>query len=390
MFTGKDAPCPHCGQRQHLHRPQREYLASGPLFDGFATCRALRRLSTVPVIMVTARSDTPDIVAGLEAGADDYVTKPFVAKELAARIRALLRRSRAEDGTAVLPFGDVEIEPDAGVVRRAGEEIHCTRTEFRLLCELANHPGKVLSREHLLERVWGYDYFGDGRLVDVHVRAGSAPRSTRSGHSPIHPDRPRYGLQAGGPRRCRPDVDRARQNCTGTPRARRTHLSGRLGLRARVTLTFALAAFGLSALMAGITYFTARATFLSERQAAEQRQAFANATLIQNALRSPATDVTQLVESVDTIPGSRSVLRTDGQWYATSISVGQSAIPPTERALVLTGTRPPSCSPWPASPRPSSASLCPRCMPPTSRSSPSTSSPAPCARWRSPWPAPPW
>jgi len=142
-----------------------------PGMDGFETCRALRRVSTVPVIMVTARSDTHDVVAGLEAGADDYVTKPFVAKELAARIRALLRRSRTEDGaTAVLSFGDVEIEPDAGVVRRAGQEVHCTRTEFRLLCELANHPGKVLSREQLLERVWGYDYFGDGRLVDVHVR----------------------------------------------------------------------------------------------------------------------------------------------------------------------------------------------------------------------------
>jgi DNA-binding response OmpR family regulator len=73
-------------------------------------------------------------------------------------------------GGSVLGFGDVEIEPDAGVVRRNGEEVHCTRTEFRLLCELADHPGKVLSREHLLERVWGYDYFGDGRLVDVHVR----------------------------------------------------------------------------------------------------------------------------------------------------------------------------------------------------------------------------
>jgi DNA-binding response OmpR family regulator len=142
-----------------------------PGIDGFETCRALRRESTVPVIMVTARSDTHDVVAGLEAGADDYVTKPFVAKELAARIRALLRRSRTEDSAAAaLSFGDVEIEPDAGVVRRAGEEIHCTRTEFRLLCELATHPGKVLSREHLLERVWGYDYFGDGRLVDVHVR----------------------------------------------------------------------------------------------------------------------------------------------------------------------------------------------------------------------------
>ncbi len=144
-----------------------------PGIDGFATCRELRRQSTVPIIMVTARTDTHDVVAGLEAGADDYVTKPFVAKELAARIRALLRRARADapdDGGGVLAFGDVEIEPEAGVVRQAGAEVHCTRTEFRLLCELASHPGKVLSREHLLEQVWGYDYFGDGRLVDVHVR----------------------------------------------------------------------------------------------------------------------------------------------------------------------------------------------------------------------------
>jgi YD repeat-containing protein len=142
-----------------------------PGVDGFETCRNLRRLSTVPVIMVTARTDTHDVVAGLEAGADDYVTKPFVAKELAARIRALLRRTRpAEGDTRTLAFGDVEIIPDAGEVRRAGEDVHTTRTEFRLLCELAANPGRVLSREHLLEQVWGYDYFGDGRLVDVHVR----------------------------------------------------------------------------------------------------------------------------------------------------------------------------------------------------------------------------
>ena len=142
-----------------------------PGIDGFEACRTLRRQSTVPVIMVTARSDTHDVVAGLEAGADDYVTKPFVAKELAARIRALLRRARPVDnGPDSLTFGDVELIPDAGVVRRAGVEVHCTRTEFRLLCELAASPNKVLSREQLLDRVWGYDYFGDGRLVDVHIR----------------------------------------------------------------------------------------------------------------------------------------------------------------------------------------------------------------------------
>ncbi len=142
-----------------------------PGMDGFACCRELRRHSAVPIIMVTARTDTHDVVAGLEAGADDYVTKPFEPKELAARIRALLRRARAsEDGPATLSFGELEISPEAGVVKLDGDEVHLTRTEFLLLCELAANAGKVLSREQLLERVWSYDYFGDGRLVDVHVR----------------------------------------------------------------------------------------------------------------------------------------------------------------------------------------------------------------------------
>jgi DNA-binding response OmpR family regulator len=143
-----------------------------PGMDGFECCRAVRRQSAVPIIIVTARTDTHDVVAGLEAGADDYVTKPFVAKELGARIRALLRRARpVEDDPKVLSFGDLDLLPDEGVLRRRGDgEVHCTRTEFRLLCELAANPNKVLSREQLLDRVWGYDYFGDGRLVDVHIR----------------------------------------------------------------------------------------------------------------------------------------------------------------------------------------------------------------------------
>jgi DNA-binding response OmpR family regulator len=142
-----------------------------PDIDGFEVCRAIRRNSDVPIIMVTARDDTHDVVAGLEAGADDYLTKPFAPKELSARIRALLRRVRATDPTSPhLRFGDLEIIPDEGVVRRGGGDVHLTRTEFRLLVELATSPGKVFSREVLLDRVWGYDYFGDGRLVDVHVR----------------------------------------------------------------------------------------------------------------------------------------------------------------------------------------------------------------------------
>lgn len=142
-----------------------------PGIDGFEVCRSIRRNSDVPIVMVTARADTHDVVAGLEAGADDYLTKPFAPKELSARIRALLRRARSsEPGISHLKFGDLEIVPEEGMVLRDGNEVHLTKTEFRLLVELAASPGRVFSREVLLERVWGYGYFGDGRLVDVHIR----------------------------------------------------------------------------------------------------------------------------------------------------------------------------------------------------------------------------
>ena len=142
-----------------------------PGMDGFECCHALRRSSAVPIIIVTARADTHDVVAGLEAGADDYVTKPFEAKELAARIHALFAGPSRRRGDRGADLGDLQLLPEQGVLRRLnGDEVHCTRTEFRLLCELAASPNKVLSREQLLDRVWGYDYFGDGRLVDVHIR----------------------------------------------------------------------------------------------------------------------------------------------------------------------------------------------------------------------------
>jgi DNA-binding response OmpR family regulator len=142
-----------------------------PGMDGFEVCRSIRRTSDVPIVMVTARADTHDVVAGLEAGADDYLTKPFAPKELSARIRALLRRIRpTQSGHQRLQFGDLEIIPDEGKVTLDRKEVHLTKTEFRLLCELASNPGRVFSRESLLDKVWGYGYFGDGRLVDVHVR----------------------------------------------------------------------------------------------------------------------------------------------------------------------------------------------------------------------------
>jgi DNA-binding response OmpR family regulator len=144
-----------------------------PDMSGFDVCRALRAESIVPIIMITAQTDTHDMVAGLEAGADDYVTKPVVPKELAARIRALLRRVQLQGKTATplaTRFGDIEIRREQGIVLKGGDELNLTKTEFRLMCEFADHAGAVLSRDQLLERVWGYEYLGDSRLVDAHVR----------------------------------------------------------------------------------------------------------------------------------------------------------------------------------------------------------------------------
>ena len=142
-----------------------------PGIDGFELCRTIRKLSDVPIVMVTVRVDTHDVVAGLEAGADDYLTKPFAPKELSARIRALLRRVRpSAPGHSKLVFGNLEIIPDEGKVTLGGKDVPLTKTEFRLLCELAHDPNGVFSREVLLDKVWGHGYFGDGRLVDVHIR----------------------------------------------------------------------------------------------------------------------------------------------------------------------------------------------------------------------------
>ncbi|HET6847379.1 MAG TPA: response regulator transcription factor [Gaiellales bacterium] len=141
-----------------------------PGLDGVSVCRAIRESSVVPVVMLTARSDALDVVVGLEAGADDYVTKPFEPAVLAARLRAVLRRATRPEAAAPLRFGTLEIDPLGMVVRRDGEEISLTPTEYRLLLMLAENAGIVLSRERLLEEVWGYVWAGDTRLVDMHVR----------------------------------------------------------------------------------------------------------------------------------------------------------------------------------------------------------------------------
>ncbi|EFE67914.1 two-component system response regulator CseB [Streptomyces viridosporus] len=151
-----------------------------PGLDGVSLCRRIRDESTVPVIMLSARADSIDVVLGLEAGADDYVTKPFDGAVLVARIRAVLRRfgranggrdeSAAAAGAGVLAFGELEIDTGGMEVRRAGEPVALTPTEMRLLLEFSSAPGTVLSRDKLLERVWEYGWGGDTRVVDVHVQ----------------------------------------------------------------------------------------------------------------------------------------------------------------------------------------------------------------------------
>ncbi|MBP2479568.1 DNA-binding response OmpR family regulator [Crossiella equi] len=143
-----------------------------PGMSGLTLCRMLRARGDLPIILVTARDDTPDVLAGFEAGADDYVTKPLVASELAARVRALLRRAHTPPSTSrqVLRLGELTIRLDTRVVRKRDRLIRLTPTEFRLLTELAEAAGTVVRRERLLDRVWGPGYARDDRVLDAHVR----------------------------------------------------------------------------------------------------------------------------------------------------------------------------------------------------------------------------
>ncbi|WP_326717446.1 response regulator YycF [Vagococcus jeotgali] len=147
-----------------------------PKKDGLEVCREVRKNHDTPIIMVTAKDSEIDKVLGLELGADDYVTKPFSNRELVARVKANLRRhdnrvsKEEEEETGDLTIGSLTIHPDAYVVSKKGETIELTHREFELLYYLAKHIGQVMTREHLLQTVWGYDYFGDVRTVDVTVR----------------------------------------------------------------------------------------------------------------------------------------------------------------------------------------------------------------------------
>lgn len=154
-----------------------------PGLDGISACRRLRELSTVPIIMLTARSDSIDVIQGLEAGADDYLTKPFDIQVLVARIHAVLRRyAPVDEAESEKPeseigpdqqtqrFGDIIVDREALQVTKNGEPVSLTPTELRLLLGFAEAPGIVMSRQHLLERVWEYQWDGDTRVVDIHVQ----------------------------------------------------------------------------------------------------------------------------------------------------------------------------------------------------------------------------
>ncbi len=141
-----------------------------PEVDGWEVCRRTRAESDVPIIMLTARSDDVDKIVGLEIGADDYVTKPFNPRELVARVKAILRRVEKTTRPAqMLHIGQVTIDPQGREVSVAGQQVELRAKEFDLLCTLAEHRGIVLSREQLLDLVWGYDFYGETRTVDVHI-----------------------------------------------------------------------------------------------------------------------------------------------------------------------------------------------------------------------------
>jgi DNA-binding response OmpR family regulator len=141
-----------------------------PALDGYEVCREIRKDSQVPIVMLSAKSDTVDVVVGLELGADDYVTKPFEMPELVARARAAVRRATVAPADPVITVDDLEVDPAAFRARKGSRDLQLTATEFKLLHQLASRPGQVFTRELLLERVWNYEYLGDSRLVDVAVQ----------------------------------------------------------------------------------------------------------------------------------------------------------------------------------------------------------------------------
>ena len=250
--------------------------------DGLEICRELRLESGVPIVMLTAKTDTVDVVLGLESGADDYITKPFSAKELVARIRARLRR-RDTDGAETLRFHDIEMDVMAHQVTKDGKPVNLTLLEFELLATLARRPRQVFTREVLLEQVWGYRYAGDTRLVNVHVQRLRAkieddpenPRVVQTVRGVGYRIGPEGG--AASPRRRRVIKDR-----TG-----RFNLA-RLDLRARVVLfTSAIVVGALLLLGAALHALLAKSLYTQQNFDASSRSSSSPARA--RSVRSPAS-----------------------------------------------------------------------------------------------------
>ena len=144
-----------------------------PAMDGYEVCKEIRKTSNVPIIMLTAKGDTIDKVLGLELGADDYIVKPFEPKEMAARVKAVLRRfetGKSKESSKILTFDNLEINTENYTVKYHGEPLNFPPKEFELLCFLAKSPNQVFTRDQLLDKIWGYEYIGDTRTVDVHIK----------------------------------------------------------------------------------------------------------------------------------------------------------------------------------------------------------------------------
>jgi phosphate regulon transcriptional regulator PhoB len=169
VYTATDAE--NAFKAFHEHAPDLILLdVMLPARSGFELCRLIRQRSQTPILFLTARTAEEDRVLGLEMGADDYITKPFSMRELVARIRAILRRTVPAPTPQRLVFGELEIDLEARCVRRGGEEVALAPREFALLALLASHPGRVFSRDELLNRIWGLNVFVSPRTVDVHIR----------------------------------------------------------------------------------------------------------------------------------------------------------------------------------------------------------------------------